>query len=346
MAAPPLCGAAHRPLRRQCRGLHRQRKRCGASGPCRWAGHHLFHPRGGPERQAAPPLHHRGRLLAPSRQEQDVDPRFLAMLIAYEDKRFYEHGGVDPRALLRAAWQALTHGRVVSGGSTLTMQVARLLEPRPERRLTDKLAEMIRAVQIEQRLTKGQILDLYLTLAPYGGNIEGTRAASLAYFGKEPKRLSTAEGAMLVALPQAPESRRPDRNPKPPPPRATASSRGSPTTASSTPTRRRPPAPRRRPAAASPSPCSAPTWRSAWRSRQPPGTRHRHQHRPHAAGRARNAGTRARHRHRLRRRRRHPGGRQRARAKSAPMSAAPAISMRSARGRWTWPWRSARPAPR
>jgi penicillin-binding protein 1C len=142
-----------------------------------------------------------------------VDPRFLAMLIAYEDKRFYAHGGVDGRALLRAAWQALTSGHVVSGGSTLTMQVARLLEPRPQRRLTDKLVEMIRAVQIEQRLTKQQTLELYLALAPYGGNIEGTRAASLAYFGKEPKRLSTAEAALLVALPQAPEARRPDRNP-------------------------------------------------------------------------------------------------------------------------------------
>lgn len=144
----------------------------------------------------------------------EVDPRFLQMLITYEDKRFYEHGGVDPWALARAAWQALTAGRIVSGGSTLTMQVARLLEPRPGRRLSDKLAEMIRAVQIEQRLSKQQILDLYLTLAPYGGNIEGTRAASLAYFGKEPRRLSTAESALLVALPQAPETRRPDRHPQ------------------------------------------------------------------------------------------------------------------------------------
>jgi penicillin-binding protein 1C len=144
----------------------------------------------------------------------DVDPRFLRMLIAYEDKRFYDHHGVDPRALLRAATQALWHGRIVSGGSTLTMQVARLLEPRPERSLSDKLAEMIRAIQIEQRLSKTQILDLYLALAPYGGNIEGTRAATLAYFGKEPTRLSTAESAMLVALPQSPEVRRPDRHPK------------------------------------------------------------------------------------------------------------------------------------
>ena len=147
-------------------------------------------------------------------KSQDVDPRFLAMLIAYEDKRFYDHGGVDPKALLRAAWQAVTHGRIVSGGSTLSMQVARLMEPRPARSLADKLAEMIRAVQLERRLSKQQILDLYLALAPYGGNVEGARAAALAYFGKEPRRLSTAESALLVALPQAPETRRPDRFPK------------------------------------------------------------------------------------------------------------------------------------
>ena len=141
----------------------------------------------------------------------DVDPRFLRMLIGYEDKRFFAHRGVDPLALARAAWQALSNGRVVSGGSTLTMQVARLLEPRPNRSIGDKFAELIRAIQIERRLTKHEILDLYLALAPYGGNIEGVRAASLAYFGKEPKRLSTAEAALLVAIPQAPEQRRPDR---------------------------------------------------------------------------------------------------------------------------------------
>jgi penicillin-binding protein 1C len=143
----------------------------------------------------------------------DVDRRFVSMLVAYEDKRFYSHHGIDPVAMLRASWQMLRHGHVISGGSTLTMQVARLLEPRPSRSFADKAAEMLRAVQLENRLSKEQILQLYLALAPYGGNLEGTRAASLAYFGKEPKRLSTAEAAMLVALPQAPESRRPDRAP-------------------------------------------------------------------------------------------------------------------------------------
>ncbi len=143
----------------------------------------------------------------------DVDPRFVAMLLAYEDHRFYEHHGVDLEALARAAAQFATRGRIVSGGSTVTMQVARLLEPRKERSAAAKLRQMARALQLEQQYAKPIILDLYFILAPYGGNIEGVRAASLAYFGKEPKRLSVAEAALLVALPQAPEARRPDRFP-------------------------------------------------------------------------------------------------------------------------------------
>ena len=142
---------------------------------------------------------------------EDVDPRYLAMLKAFEDKRFDDHPGIDPLGMLRAAGQMLTNGRVVSGGSTLTMQVARLLEPREERTLAAKLRQAARAVELERRFDKAGILDLYLTLAPFGGNLEGVRAASFAYFGKEPKRLSTAEAALLVALPQSPETRRPDR---------------------------------------------------------------------------------------------------------------------------------------
>ena len=145
---------------------------------------------------------------------KDVDPRYLKMLVAYEDRRFYDHHGVDPLALGRAFYQLVTHGRIVSGGSTLTMQVARLIEPRSERSVAAKLLQMVRAIQIERRLTKTQILDLYLTHAPYGGNLEGVRAASLAYFGREPARLDVAEAALLVALPQLPEKRRPDRHPE------------------------------------------------------------------------------------------------------------------------------------
>src|SRR5271166_4095794 len=141
----------------------------------------------------------------------DVDPRYLAMLVAYEDGRFYQHRGVDVRALLRAAGQWLTRGRVISGGSTLSMQVARLIEPRPERSLLAKLRQIARALQIEREVGKAGVLDRYLTVAPFGGNLEGVRAASLAYFGKEPLKLSIAEAALLVALPQSPEARRPDR---------------------------------------------------------------------------------------------------------------------------------------
>ncbi|MBY5770260.1 penicillin-binding protein 1C [Rhizobium leguminosarum] len=142
----------------------------------------------------------------------EVDPQFLRMLIAYEDQRFYDHGGIDPWALGRAAAQLVGNGRIVSGASTLSMQVARLIEPREGRSLSAKLLQLVRAVQIERRLSKEEILDLYLTHAPYGGNLEGVRAASLAYFGKEPRRLTVAEAALLVALPQLPERRRPDRN--------------------------------------------------------------------------------------------------------------------------------------
>ncbi|OAP39429.1 penicillin-binding protein 1C [Sinorhizobium americanum] len=142
----------------------------------------------------------------------DVDPRFLEMLVAYEDQRFYEHHGVDPLALGRAALQFVTNGRIVSGASTLSMQVARLIEPRERRTWTAKLLQVARAIQIERRLSKDQILNLYLTHAPYGGNLEGVRAASLAWFGEEPRRLSVGEAALLVALPQLPEKRRPDLN--------------------------------------------------------------------------------------------------------------------------------------
>jgi penicillin-binding protein 1C len=147
-------------------------------------------------------------------EARDVDQRYLAMLIAYEDRRFLKHHGVDPLAAMRAGWQMLAHRQVVSGASTLTMQVARLMEPRAQRSLDAKLRQMIRAVEIDRARSKLQTLDLYLALAPYGGNIEGLRAASYAYLGKEPKRLSIGEAALLVALPQSPETRRPDRFPE------------------------------------------------------------------------------------------------------------------------------------
>lgn len=144
---------------------------------------------------------------------EEVDQGYIAQLLAYEDGRFWEHSGVDVLAILRAAGQAIRHGRAVSGASTLTMQVARLLRESPTQTLGAKLQQMRLALALERRLTKDQILELYLTLAPFGGNIEGVRAASLTWFGKEPGRLTAAEAALLVALPQAPNARRPDRNP-------------------------------------------------------------------------------------------------------------------------------------
>ncbi|PZO65038.1 MAG: penicillin-binding protein 1C [Paracoccus denitrificans] len=140
-----------------------------------------------------------------------VDPRLLEMLVAWEDQRFYRHDGVDRIAALRAGLQVVRHGRVVSGASTLTMQVARLLEEGPTGEWQGKLRQMRVAWALERRLTKAQIVDLYLRLAPYGSNVEGIRAASLQWFGREPRRLTAAQAALLVALPQSPETRRPDR---------------------------------------------------------------------------------------------------------------------------------------
>jgi penicillin-binding protein 1C len=154
-----------------------------------------------------------GRWRLPVDAKAGVDPGYLKLLLAYEDRRFYSHIGVDPLALGRAAFQFVTRGHIVSGGSTITMQLARLMEPRRERSVYAKLRQMVRALELERQLTKDQILDLYLALAPFGGNLEGIRAASIAYFGKEPKRLSLAESALLVALPQSPETRRLDRFP-------------------------------------------------------------------------------------------------------------------------------------
>ncbi len=143
-----------------------------------------------------------------------VDPDYVRMLVAYEDKRFYTHSGLDLVALSRAAWQALRYQRMVSGASTLTMQTARLLEGSGTGQWKGKLRQARLALALERRLSKSDILNLYLQRAPFGGNLEGVRAASLAYFGKEPRRLTPAQSALLVALPQSPEARRPDRNPQ------------------------------------------------------------------------------------------------------------------------------------
>ena len=140
-----------------------------------------------------------------------VSPRYLQALLHYEDRWFYRHPGVNPLSLMRAAWQRLRHGRAISGGSTLTMQVARLLERQP-RTVTGKLVQILRALQLERRLSKRQILTLYLNLAPFGGPIEGVEAAAQSYLGQSAGALSHAQAALLAALPQRPSALRPDRH--------------------------------------------------------------------------------------------------------------------------------------
>lgn len=142
-----------------------------------------------------------------------VDPRYVELLIAFEDKRFYSHHGVDPKAMIRAAVQAVWNGQIVSGASTLTMQVARLIEGGSTGRWSGKIRQIRLALALERRLSKDDILTLYLNRAPFGGNIEGVRAATRAYFAKPARRLTAAQAALLVALPQSPERRRPDIDP-------------------------------------------------------------------------------------------------------------------------------------
>jgi len=144
---------------------------------------------------------------------RDVDPLYLAMLKASEDQRFDQHVGIDPLAIVRAAAQALAHGQIISGASTLSMQTARLLEPKP-RNFSAKLEEAARALQLSLLLGRAGVLDIYLSLTPFGGTLEGVSAASLAWFGHTPDRLTPAEAALLVALPQSPERLRPDRHPE------------------------------------------------------------------------------------------------------------------------------------
>ena len=146
-------------------------------------------------------------------QVSEVSPLYLDALLTYEDRWFFQHPGVNPLALGRAAWQNLSGGRVLSGGSTLSMQVARLLDPH-ERTLPGKLRQLWRTAQLEWHLSKPQILELYLNRAPFGGTLQGVAAASWAYLGKSPQQLTRSEAALLAVLPQAPSRLRPDRHPQ------------------------------------------------------------------------------------------------------------------------------------
>lgn len=147
--------------------------------------------------------------------DKQVSPLYLQALLNYEDRWFWRHGGVNPVALLRAGGQWLRNGRVVSGGSTLTMQVARIIDApargRNTRTVGGKIRQLWRALQLEVHLTKREILRLYLNRAPFGGTVEGVEAASWAYLGKPAMQLSHAEAALLAVLPQSPSRLRPDR---------------------------------------------------------------------------------------------------------------------------------------
>ncbi|TBL99164.1 penicillin-binding protein 1C [Hafnia paralvei] len=143
---------------------------------------------------------------------EQVSPYYLQALLTYEDRWFYQHPGINPFALARAAWQDVSHGRIISGGSTLSMQVARLLDPH-SRTFGGKVRQVWRTVQLEWHLSKTQILELYLNRAPFGGTLQGIGAASWAYLGKPPDELTRSEAALLAVLPQAPSRLRPDRYP-------------------------------------------------------------------------------------------------------------------------------------
>ncbi len=139
-----------------------------------------------------------------------VDPEFVETLIRQEDRFFRWHPGVNFLSVLRAAYQNATRGEIVSGASTITMQVARLVHPE-KRSLLNKAKEAILALEMEKYLSKRAILEIYLSLAPYGGNLEGIGAASLAYFGKLPGKLQPQEIAFLLTLPRAPSLSREKR---------------------------------------------------------------------------------------------------------------------------------------
>jgi penicillin-binding protein 1C len=147
------------------------------------------------------------------KQLNQVSPEYIEVLLNYEDRYFYQHIGINPFSLLRAAWQWVDNGRVISGGSTITMQVARLIRP-TDRTVWGKVRQILTALQLEWNFDKSQILTYYINHAPFGGRIEGVEAASLFYFGYSAKHLTYAQAALLAVLPQSPSKNRPDRHPK------------------------------------------------------------------------------------------------------------------------------------
>src|SRR5687768_10050725 len=145
-------------------------------------------------------------------QVDSVPSKFAEALITYEDKRFYYHPGVDILSLGRAFKQNIVDGRVISGGSTITMQVIRLSRKGKSRTIFQKLIEIVLATRLELRYSKEEILGLYASHAPFGGNVVGLEAACWRYFGRDPQELSWGEAALLAVLPNAPSLIHPGKN--------------------------------------------------------------------------------------------------------------------------------------
>jgi penicillin-binding protein 1C len=137
----------------------------------------------------------------------EIDPKLINAALCYEDKYFYYHLGINPFSIIRALYQNLKARKTISGGSTITMQLVKIINPRP-RTISSKLLEAITALHYELHLSKKQILQFYFNYAPYGGNLYGVAAAAYSYFGKSPKNLYYDEIAYLLALPQSPSKRK------------------------------------------------------------------------------------------------------------------------------------------
>lgn len=142
----------------------------------------------------------------------ELPDKYQQALLLFEDRRFFLHPGIDPLAIARASWGNVKAGRVTSGGSTLTMQLARMLRDDPPRTLPNKALEALSALHLEWHFSKDELLNLYASHAPFGGNIVGLRAAAWRYFGREPEQLSWAEAATLAVLPNSPALIHPGRD--------------------------------------------------------------------------------------------------------------------------------------
>ncbi len=141
----------------------------------------------------------------------EVSPDLIKAIIAKEDSWFYWHYGVNPVSVIRALFSNIKSGHVVSGASTISMQVIRILEP-GERNYLNKFEEMLRAIQLEFHYSKKEILEIYLSHLPFGGNIEGVKSAAYVYFNRPPSKLSLAQSIMLAEIPNNPNKFRLDKN--------------------------------------------------------------------------------------------------------------------------------------